>query len=70
MRSFGYSATVVQMWRRAGSRRRTRTFCGFAKDDRQYRFNYRLCKRSDYDDWLSKRNQQLRDVWDIPANSH
>ena len=41
-----------------------------AKDDRQYRFNYRLCKRSDYDDWLSKRNQQLRDVWDIPANSH
>ena len=41
-----------------------------AKDDRRYRFNYRLCKRSDYDDWLSKRNQQLRDVWDIPANSH
>jgi DNA modification methylase len=38
-----------------------------AKDDRRYRFNYRLCKRSDYDDWLSKRNQQLRDVWD---NSH
>ena len=25
-----------------------------AKDDRRYRFNYRLCKRSDYDDWLSK----------------
>ena len=41
-----------------------------AKDDRRYRFNYRLCKRSDYDDWLSKRNQQLRDVWDIPANGH
>jgi site-specific DNA-methyltransferase (adenine-specific) len=41
-----------------------------AKDDRRYRFNYRLCKRSDYEDWLSKRNQQLRDVWDIPANGH
>ena len=36
-----------------------------AKDDRRYRFNYRLCKRSDYGDWLSKRNQQLRDIWDI-----
>ena len=35
------------------------------KDSDQYRFNYRLCKRSDYDDWLSKRNHQARDVWDI-----
>jgi DNA modification methylase len=41
-----------------------------AKDSSRYRFNYRLCKRSDYDDWLSSRNQQLRDVWDIPANGH
>jgi site-specific DNA-methyltransferase (adenine-specific) len=40
------------------------------KDSDQYRFNYRLCKRSDYDDWLSKRNHQARDVWDIPANGH
>ena len=41
------------------------------KDSRQYRFNYRLCKRSAYDgDWLSNRNQQLRDVWDIPGNGH
>ncbi len=30
-----------------------------AKDIKQYRFNYRLCKRSHYDDWLSVRNQQL-----------
>ena len=41
-----------------------------AKDSQQYRFNYRLCKRSAYDDWLSKPNQQMRDVWDIPANGH
>ena len=41
-----------------------------AKDSQQYRFNYRLCKRTAYDDWLSKPNQQLRDVWDIPANGH
>ena len=40
------------------------------KDSHQYRFNYRLCKRSAYDDWLSRPNQQLRDVWDIPANGH
>jgi site-specific DNA-methyltransferase (adenine-specific) len=40
------------------------------KDSDQYRFNYRLCKRSGYDDWLSKRNHQARDVWDIPANGH
>ena len=40
------------------------------KDSQRYRFNYRLCKRNEYDDWLSKRNQQLRDVWDIPANGH
>jgi site-specific DNA-methyltransferase (adenine-specific) len=40
------------------------------KDDKRYRFNYRLCKRNEYDDWLSRRNQQLRDVWDIPANGH
>ena len=39
-----------------------------AKDSQRYRFNYRLCKRSAYDDWLSKPNQQMRDVWDIPAN--
>ena len=39
-----------------------------AKDSQRYRFNYRLCKRSVYDDWLSKPNQQMRDVWDIPAN--
>jgi hypothetical protein len=33
-----------------------------AKDSEQYRFNYRLCKRSAYDDdWLSKPNQQLRE---------
>ena len=41
-----------------------------AKDSQRYRFNYRLCKRSAYDDWLSKPNQQMRDVWDIPANGH
>jgi DNA modification methylase len=41
-----------------------------AKDSKQYRFNYRLCKRTGYDDWLSKPNQQLRDVWDIPAAGH
>jgi len=41
-----------------------------AKDSSRYRFNYRLCKRTAYDDWLSNRNQQLRDVWDIPANGH
>jgi site-specific DNA-methyltransferase (adenine-specific) len=31
-----------------------------------------LCrrKRGNYDDWLSSKNQQLRDVWDIPANGH
>ena len=29
-----------------------------AKDSQQYRFNYRLCKRTVYDDWLSKPNQQ------------
>ncbi len=40
------------------------------KDSHQYRLNYRLCKRSAYDDWLSRPNQQLRDVWDIPANGH
>jgi site-specific DNA-methyltransferase (adenine-specific) len=40
------------------------------KDSKRYRFNYRACKRAHYDDWLSKRNQQLRDVWDIPANGH
>ena len=40
------------------------------KDSKKYRFNYRACKRAHYDDWLSKRNQQLRDVWDIPANGH
>jgi DNA modification methylase len=41
------------------------------RDSDLYRFNYRLCKRSAYDDdWLSKPNQQLRDVWDIPANGH
>jgi DNA modification methylase len=40
------------------------------KDIKQYRFNYRLCKRTAYDDWLSVRNQQLRDVWDIPTNGH
>ncbi len=36
----------------------------------KYRFNYRLCKRSLYDDWLSKRNQPARDVWDILTNGH
>src|SRR3954451_23897451 len=41
-----------------------------AKDSQQYRFTYRLCKRSAYDDWFSKPNQQMRDVWDIPANGH
>jgi DNA modification methylase len=41
-----------------------------AKDIKQYRFNYRLCRRTAYDDWLSVRNQQLRDVWDIPTNGH
>jgi site-specific DNA-methyltransferase (adenine-specific) len=40
------------------------------KDSKRYRFNYRACKRAQYDDWLSKRNQQLRDVWDIPANRY
>jgi site-specific DNA-methyltransferase (adenine-specific) len=40
------------------------------KDSKKYRFNYRACKRAHYDDWLSKRNQQLRDVWDIPAAPH
>jgi site-specific DNA-methyltransferase (adenine-specific) len=40
------------------------------KDSQHYRFNYRLCKRTAYNDWLSKPNQQLRDVWDIPANVH
>jgi site-specific DNA-methyltransferase (adenine-specific) len=40
------------------------------KDSKRYRFNYRLCKRSTYDDLLSKRNQPLRDVWDILTNSH
>jgi site-specific DNA-methyltransferase (adenine-specific) len=40
------------------------------KDDSRYRFNYRLCRRNHYDDWLSKRNQPLRDVWDIVTNSH
>ena len=41
-----------------------------AKDEKQYRFNYRLCKRTQYDDWLSKRNQPARDVMDIVTNSH
>jgi len=40
------------------------------KDSKKYRFNYRACKRAHYDDWLSRRNQQLRDVWDIPAAPH
>jgi DNA modification methylase len=40
------------------------------KDSKQYRFNYRLCKRADYDDWLSQRNQPTRDVWDILTNGH
>jgi site-specific DNA-methyltransferase (adenine-specific) len=41
------------------------------KDRQRYRFNYRLCKRNGYgDDWLSKPNQPLRDVWDIPTNGH
>jgi site-specific DNA-methyltransferase (adenine-specific) len=40
------------------------------KDSQRYRFNHRLCKRNDYDDWLAKRNQPLRDVWDILTNSH
>ena len=40
------------------------------KDDSRYRFNYRLCRRNHYDDWLSKRNQPMRDVWDIVTNSH
>lgn len=40
------------------------------KDSKRYRFNYRLCERSAYDDLLSKRNQPLRDVWDILTNSH
>ena len=61
---------VAPTWRRAGSRRSHQNILWVAKDDRRYRFNYRLCKRSHYDDWLSKRNQQLRDVWDIPANGH
>jgi len=40
------------------------------KDSQKYRFNYRLCRRTAYDDWLSKPNQQMRDVWDIPTNGH
>jgi DNA modification methylase len=40
------------------------------KDRQRYRYNYRLCKRNAYDDWLSKRNQPLRDVWDILTNGH
>ena len=56
-------------WRCARLKASHQNILWVAKDDRRYRFNYRLCKRSDYDDWLSKRNQQLRDVWDIRANS-
>jgi DNA modification methylase len=40
------------------------------KDSQRYRYNYRLCKRNAYDDWLSKRNLPLRDVWDILTNGH
>ena len=40
------------------------------KDREKYRFNYRLCRRTLYDDWLSKRNQPARDVWDILTNGH
>jgi hypothetical protein len=36
------------------------------KDPEKYRFNYRLCKRNQYDDWLSKRNAPARDVWECP----
>jgi site-specific DNA-methyltransferase (adenine-specific) len=41
-----------------------------AKDSKRYRFNHRPCKRSEYDDWFSKQNQPLRDVWDVVTNSH
>jgi len=41
-----------------------------AKDSKRYRFNHRLCKRSEYDDWVSKRNQPLREIWDVATNSH
>lgn len=40
------------------------------KDPEKYRFNYRLCKRNQYDDWLSKRNAPARDVWDVLTNSY
>ena len=40
------------------------------KDSQRYRFNHRLCKRNEYDDWLAKRNRPLRDVWDILTNGH
>jgi DNA modification methylase len=41
------------------------------KEKGNYRFNYRQCKRSEFDgDYFAARGLQLRDVWDIPAAPH